>query len=62
MTKIPTLYERLKPKVKANLKKNEGKYSSSAILLKTITAKTNGKKDNRQTNSRYARKAWLFRL
>ena len=29
MTKIPTLYERLKPKVRAKLKENEGKYSSS---------------------------------
>ena len=34
----------------------------STIYLKTTTAKTNGKKDNRQTNSRYARKAWLFKL
>ena len=29
MTKIPTLYERLKPRVRAKLKENEGKYSSS---------------------------------
>ena len=29
MTKIPTLYERLKPRVRAKLKENESKYSSS---------------------------------
>jgi len=29
MTKIPTLYNRLKPRVRAKLKENEGKYSSS---------------------------------
>lgn len=29
MTKIPTLYDRLKPRVRAKLKENEGKYSSS---------------------------------
>ena len=29
MTKIPTLYERLKPRVIAKLKENEGKYSTS---------------------------------
>jgi hypothetical protein len=29
MTKIPTLYEKLKPRVRAKLKENEGKYSSS---------------------------------
>jgi len=29
MTKIPTLYNRLKPRVRARLKENEGKYSSS---------------------------------
>ena len=29
MTKLPTLYNRLKPKVRAKLKENEGKYSSS---------------------------------
>ncbi len=27
MTRIPTLYERLKPRVRAKLKENEGKYS-----------------------------------
>ena len=29
MTKIPTLYDKLKPRVRAKLKENEGKYSSS---------------------------------
>ena len=29
MTKLPTLYNRLKPRVRAKLKENEGKYSSS---------------------------------
>ena len=29
MTRIPTLYERLKPRVRAKLKENEGKYSTS---------------------------------
>jgi len=29
MTKIPTLYDKLKPRVRARLKENEGKYSSS---------------------------------
>ena len=29
MTKIPTLYERLKPRVRAKLKENESKYSTS---------------------------------
>lgn len=29
MTKIPTLYNRLKPRVRAKLKENEGKYSLS---------------------------------
>jgi hypothetical protein len=28
MTKIPTLYDKLKPRVRAKLKENEGKYSS----------------------------------
>ena len=28
MTKIPTLYYKLKPRVRAKLKENEGKYSS----------------------------------
>ena len=28
MTKIPTLYDRLKPRVRAKLKENEGRYSS----------------------------------
>ena len=28
MTKIPTLYVKLKPRVRAKLKENEGKYSS----------------------------------
>lgn len=29
MTKIPTLYDKLKPRVRAKLKENEGKYSST---------------------------------
>ena len=29
MTKIVTLYDKLKPRVRAKLKENEGKYSSS---------------------------------
>ena len=29
MTKIPTLYDKLKPKVKTRLKQDESKYSSS---------------------------------
>ena len=29
MTKIPTLYDKLKPKVKTKLKQDESKYSSS---------------------------------
>jgi hypothetical protein len=28
MTKIPTLYNRLKPRVRAKLKENEGKYNT----------------------------------
>jgi hypothetical protein len=33
MTKIPTLYDKLKPRVRAKLKENEGKYSSSVRLV-----------------------------
>jgi len=29
MTKIPTLYDKLKPRVRARLKENEGRYSSA---------------------------------
>ena len=29
MTKIPTLYDKLKPRVRAKLKENEGKHSSN---------------------------------
>jgi len=29
MTKIPTLYDKLKPRVRAKLKENEGKYSAT---------------------------------
>ena len=36
MTRIPTLYERLKPKVRAKLKENEGKYSS---VVREVIAK-----------------------
>ena len=40
MTKIPTLYNRLKPKVRAKLKENEGKYSSS---VREVIAKLENK-------------------
>ena len=40
MTKIPTLYNRLKPKVRAKLKENEGKYSSS---VREVIAKLESK-------------------
>jgi hypothetical protein len=36
MTRIPTLYERLKPRVRAKLKENEGKYSS---VVREVIAK-----------------------
>ena len=36
MTKIPTLYEKLKPSVKANLKKSEIKYGST---IRNVIAK-----------------------
>ena len=40
MTKIPTLYNRLKPRVRAKLKENEGKYSSS---VREVIAKLESK-------------------
>ncbi len=36
MTKIPTLYDKLKPRVRAKLKENEGKYSS---IVRQVTVK-----------------------
>ena len=36
MNKIPTLYDRLKPRVRAELKENESKHSS---IIREVTAK-----------------------
>ena len=40
MTKLPTLYNRIKPRVRAKLKENEGKYSSS---VREVIAKLESK-------------------
>ena len=40
MTKLPTLYNRLKPRVRAKLKENEGEYSSS---VREVIAKLESK-------------------